>query len=83
MKKIYIAMSVTHSLVCGMKASPLGVFSSEKAAKAAIHDDMEHWREVNKTEGVELDFSRMTGWYDYDPSDCCKWTIMELDFEVP
>lgn len=82
MKKIYIAMSVTHSLALGVKASSLGVFYSEEVAKAAIHDDMENWREYHKTEGVEVDFSRMTGWYDYDPTDCCKWTIMELDFEV-
>lgn len=75
MKTIWIATRVSCQPVNGMKADSLGVFSTEEDARATACDDIKKWREQWKDEGVEVDFDQMTAWFDYDPTDKCKWII--------
>lgn len=75
MKTVWIVVRVSCQPVNGVKADSLGVFSAEKDAKAAACYDIKKWRERWKAESVEVDFDRMTAWFDCDPTDKCKWII--------
>lgn len=79
MKKSWIINSIAHSPVCGLKGSVIGVYDSEEAAKAAVKSCIETWRHAYENEGVEVDFDKMAAWFDYDPSDGCRWFITPIE----
>ena len=81
MKKSWMVNSVTHSPICGISACVIGIYSSEKAAKAEVHARIETWRYTYENEGVEVDFDKMAAWFDYDTSDGCRWYITPI--EIP
>ena len=79
MMKSWMVNSIAHSPICGLKGSLIGIYGSEDAAKAAVKSCIETWRRANADEGVEVVFDKMAAWYDYDPSDGCKWFITPIE----
>lgn len=81
MKKHWMVSFVEHSPICGLKGSIVGIYDSKEAAYAAVKSCIEIWRNINKHEGVEVDFDKMAAWFDYDPNDGCRWFITPI--EIP
>lgn len=79
MKKSWIVNSISHSPVTGIRGCLIGVYASEEEAKAAVKSCIQTWRNVYKHEGVEVDFDKMTAWFDYDPNDGCRWFITSIE----
>lgn len=79
MKKSWMVNSIAHSPICGLNGSLIGIYDSEEEAKAAVKSCIETWRNIYKHEGVEVDFDKMAAWFDYDPSDGCKWFITPIE----
>ena len=79
MKKSWMVNSISHSPINGIRGSLIGVYASEDAAKAAVHDRIEAWRYAYEDEGVEVDFDKMAAWFDYDTSDGCRWFITPIE----
>ena len=81
MKKIWIAMYVDTGCTSDGKPRALAVCKSREEAEAAVHADIENWRTKNQDEGVEVDFDKMAGWFDYNTDDKCEWSIQELEVD--
>ena len=81
MKKVWIATYVDYGETCDGKARVLDVFKTKKEAATAVRADIEKWRTKNQDEGVEVDFDKMAGWFDYNPDDRCEWNIEEAKLE--
>ena len=79
MKKSWMVNSISHSPICGLDGSLIGIYDSEEVAKASVKSCIETWRHVHADEGVEVDFDGMAAWYDYDPSDGCRWFITPIE----
>ena len=79
MKKSWMVNSIAHSPVTGIHGCLIGVYASEKAAKAEVRVRIETWRLAHEDEGVEVDFDKMAAWFDYDPSDGCRWFITPIE----
>jgi len=82
MSKIWIATVVETGETCDGKARVLGAFKSKAAAIDCVHKDMDAWFQLAKTEGVEISYDKMRGWYDYDTSDGFEWNVSETELEV-
>ena len=70
---------VMHSPLCRLKGSLIGIYASEEDAIAAVKICIEAWRKAYENEGVEVDFDKMAAWFDYDPSDGCRWFITPIE----
>ncbi len=79
MKKSWMATSIAHSPICGLKGSVIGIYDSEAAVKAAVKSCIEAWRRVHADEGVEVDFDKMATWYADDHSTGCRLFITPVE----
>lgn len=79
MKKSWMVNSISYSPINGISGRLIGVYDSEEAAKAEVHARIEAQRQLFKDEGVEVDFDKMTAWFDYDPNDGCRWFITQIE----
>ena len=81
--KLWIATYVENGETCDGKARVLSICKTKEEAEALVHSDIEKWRNDHADEGVEVDFNKMSAWYDYDTSDGCEWNIEEREVEIP
>ena len=79
MKKRWMVNSIAHSPINGVHGCLIGVYDCEWMAKAEVHARIETWRQAYEKEGVEVDFDKMAAWFDYDPSDGCRWFITPIE----
>ena len=79
MKKSWMVNKISHSPINGVHGSLIGVYASEEAAKAVVRDQIDIWRHTYKNESVEVDFDKMTAWFDYDSNDGCRWFITLIE----
>lgn len=80
--KLWIVTVVDYGETCDGKARVLEVCKSEEEAKAFVRNDIEDWADRNAEEGVEVDFDKMAGWFDYDTDDRCEWNISPVTVDV-
>lgn len=81
MMKKFIVTAVDSGETCDGKARVLEVCNTREEAEAFVHADIEKWADERASEGIEVNFNKMSAHYDYNSDDGCEWNIEEVDIK--
>ena len=78
--KVWVATAVDYSDTADGKARVLGVYQTKEDAVEAARKDMANWVDRNIEEGIKIDSSKMSAYFEGDSSDGCEWNVEDAYF---